>query len=156
METKVVLQDGHSYSLIPIIILAVLVIGYLLYLIISLIVKYVNNKPKKPVIVRPTVDIYQVKMKYITNLDKVKYDFDNGNTSIRETYQLMSGIIREFIESATGINVSSYSLQDIRTLNMPVLETLVSEYYAPEFARESKGDVLTSYDKTRKAIELWN
>lgn len=38
---------------------------------------------------------------------------------------------------------------------MPELYYLVAEYYAPEFARKSDGDVRASLEKTRSLIERW-
>ena len=156
METSVKLQDGFSYSLLPIIGLIIIIVATVLVVIIMEIMKAAEKKAKKKPVVKIPSDITSIRTKYLLALDKVKLDFEDGKISIRETYTLMSSIIREFIHKTTGINVKNYSLQDIRTLDMPILEQLVTEYYAPEFARESNGDVQLSYEKTRKAMEEWN
>ena len=117
METTVTLQKGFSYSVLPIIILAVLVLGIFLYVLIRYLVKYRKPKPKKkPIVVKMAPNMYQVKIKYLARLDQAKMQFDNGDISVREAYQLMSGIIREFIASSTGINVTNYSLQNLRVM----------------------------------------
>ena len=67
----------------------------------------------------------------------------------------MSRCIRGFVHAATGIRVQNYTLYNIERLNMPELYYLVAEYYAPEFARKSDGDVRTSLEKTRSLIERW-
>ena len=74
---------------------------------------------------------------------------------VRSTYQKMSEIIRDFVFEMTGIKVQNYTLSDIRQIKMPVLEELVEEYYSPEFAERSEGDVQAALDKTRKAIRHW-
>ena len=67
----------------------------------------------------------------------------------------MSMCIRKFVHAVTGIKVQNYTLGDIGGLNMPGLYNLVSEYYSPEFARKSEGDVINSLAKTRSMIEQW-
>ena len=39
---------------------------------------------------------------------------------------------------------------------MPVLTQLVTEYYEPEFARETYSDIYQSINKTRKVLQLWH
>ena len=81
--------------------------------------------------------------------------YDQGKLDVRGAYQRMSRCIRGFVHAATGIRVQNYTLYDIERLNMPELYYLVAEYYAPEFARKSDGDVRASLEKTRSLIERW-
>ena len=101
------------------------------------------------------MDINVVKNKYLSELAGIDRDFSMGKEDIRGAYQRMSQCIRQFVHAVTGIKVQNYTLQDIRRLNMPMLYALVAEYYAPEFARKSEGDVRNSLDKTRSLIERW-
>ena len=39
---------------------------------------------------------------------------------------------------------------------MPFLTELIQEYYAPEFAKQSIGDIKQAIEKTRKVVEKWN
>ena len=57
--------------------------------------------------------------------------------------------------AVTGKEVHTYTLEEVREADMPALEVLMEEYYKPEFAEHSAGDVIASIDKTKKAIETW-
>jgi len=56
----------------------------------------------------------------------------------------------------TGMDVSTYTLEEIHALGIPQLAYLVEEYYAPEFAPEHDGDVRASIEKTKRVIAQWN
>jgi len=75
--------------------------------------------------------------------------------SNREAYQSLSKLIRMFIYEMTNIKVQNYTLGDIKNINIHILYELVKEYYSPEFSRESKGDIISSIEKTRKVMEVW-
>lgn len=160
METTIQLQDPFQYSFLLLAFLSLIVFGYLIFLIVSKIVE--KAKAKKPKVVAPPpvikkpVDIGLLKSKYIAQVNNIELGLDQGAVGCRDAYQQMSMCIRSFVNEATGINVQSCTLQDIKALNMPALETLIQEYYAPEFARDSIGDAKASLEKTRRAIETWN
>ena len=97
----------------------------------------------------------RIRRKYIAELDVIGMDFENGRLDIRHAYQKMSMCIRKFVHEMTDIKVQNYTLRDIGTLGIPDLYSLVAEYYAPEFARRSEGDVRNSLARTRSAIERW-
>ena len=44
---------------------------------------------------------------------------------------------------------------DIKSVDMPILYELVSEYYDPEFSKEAYGDIKKSINRTREVIEKW-
>lgn len=156
MDTKIKLQNMFSFSLLPIIIIGSLVALYVIYLILRVVLKKVKiNKANKPVEVKP-VNIPKNKEKYIRKLETLRNDFDMGKIDIRGAYQSMSVIIRDFIYAVTGKEVQNYTLEDVKAANMPALEVLMEEYYTPEFAPLSAGDVIASIDKTKRAIETWN
>lgn len=56
---------------------------------------------------------------------------------------------------ATGIRVQNYTLSDIQTLGMPMLEQLIREFYVPEFARQVMDNPVASIEKTKRMIEIW-
>lgn len=158
MKTSVTLQEPFSYSILPIVIVGALVICYGIYLIVSALQK---QKKKKPItqIQRKTIsatDMKSIKNKYLAQLEAIKQELWKEQITTRQAYQKMSLCIRQFVYEATGIQVQNYTLQDIRQLQMPGLEALIAEYYAPEFAVISFGDSNASLEKTKRAIELWN
>ena len=156
MRTSVKLQDPFSYSLIPIIILGLLII------ILFGIWLYKRRKPKvkkaEEIVIKkaPKENLAGIKAKYLKKIDEVEKKLKEDKIKLRGAYQELSSIIRFFTFEVTGIKVQNYTLQDIESLNMPELTELIQEYYAPEFAQISKGNIEVSLAKTRKVIEKWN
>lgn len=154
MKSSVNLQDPLSYAVWPVILTGLILVLCIATLVVIKLVAAKNKKP--PVVVKkPFVDVNKLKLKYIRELDNIGRDFEAGKTDIRGAYQQMSMCIRKFVHAVTGIKVQNYTLGDIGGLNMPGLYNLVSEYYSPEFARKSEGDVINSLAKTRSMIEQW-
>lgn len=159
MDITVKLQNPFSYALWPIILLGVIVLG----IIVTLMILKLNIKPKKkpaPKNEQPqkvqTVDVNRIRMFYLMQLDELEKAFRNEKLSIREAYQNMSRIVRQFVQERTGIQADSYTLNDIKKLNIPKLEALISEFYSPEFSVKSQGDVFAALEKSRRIIEEWN
>lgn len=156
MESSVSLQDPFTYAVWPLAAAGAVVLAALIFWAVILIRKKRANAPEKPVIrVLSPDDRERIKRKYMAELDKIGSDFDSGRLDIRHAYQKMSMCIRRFVNEMTGIKVQNYTLQDIGPLGIPALYSLVAEYYAPEFARRSEGDVKNSLARTRSMIERW-
>ena len=96
-----------------------------------------------------------LKKKYIGELTCIEMDLRNQKITVRQAYQKMSICIRMFVHDVTGIKVQKYTLSEIKKVNMPQLTQLVREYYEPEFALESRTDVMGSIQRTRYVIEGW-
>ena len=158
MNTTVNMQDAFSYAKWPMIVLVsalALMFGFLLVQFIVRKLKHRKPKPA-PVVVKPEpVRIDVLKSKYLAELSRLEALFSNGGIGLREAYQSISSLIRNFVFEATGIKVQNYTLDEIKLTRMPNLEALVAEYYSPEFARMSEGDFLDSMRKTRQVIEQW-
>lgn len=156
METSVNLQNPYTYSVLPILLIAITIILITLYLLIETI----KNK-SKPIkiedvkIVEPK-NIKAIQSKYLKRLDNLRKKLELNKITIRVAYQGLSTLIRYFIFEVTDIKVQNYTLSEIETLNMPFLTELIQEYYAPEFAKQSIGDIKQAIDKTRKVVEKWN
>lgn len=152
MQTSVKLQDPFSYSIYPIfIILAILII----YTII-LFLKRKKKDNSKTILRKPVINLEKVKLKYIKKLQELEQKIDKNKISTRTAYQSTSIIIRHFVYEVTNIKVQNYTLAEIANLEMPELYELVKEYYIPEFAVQSLGDIKESIEKTRKVIEKWS
>jgi len=155
VNTKIQIQDMFSFSKLPIIIIGSIVVLYVLILILQVLIKKIKiNKANKPVVVKP-VDVPKERAKYIRELEALRARFSAEEIDIRAAYQGMSVIIRDFVFAVTGKEVHTYTLEEVREADMPALEVLMEEYYKPEFAEHSAGDVIASIDKTKKAIETW-
>ncbi len=152
MPTSLDLQDMFSYSFLPLIIFIIILI-----VILSIVLIILNRKPK-PVqqitIVRPP-NINDIKNKYLQEINNLLIAVNENKISLRLAYQKLSKLIRNFVYEVTGIKVQNCTLSDIKTLNLPILSTLVEEYYHPEFAKDSKGDIISSITKTREVVARW-
>lgn len=151
MQTGTELQAPFSYSLLPIILLFV---ALFLPLIIRLLKKYWprNNN----MIINTYTDSNMIKNKYLNMLDELDNKLDTKKISSRKAYQELSILIRSFVKEVTGIDVTTCVLSDIERMNMPIIYDLVKEYYSPEFARISIGNIRSSISKTRGVIYRWN
>lgn len=153
MHVQTDLQDMFSYSLIPtlitLIIIAIILIIYIIY----------TNKKKKVIvpIIKPIAkDVNKIKLKYLKEINDLLTKVKNNNITNRKAYQALSIIIRKFVYEMTSIRVQVCTLKDIEMLNIPILYELVSEYYHPEFAEISSGNIISSIEKTKGVIERWN
>lgn len=157
MQVSVDLQPPFSYSIYYITFCLLILLIVTIYIIVRKILSY-NKKDKVLNIIKENkiLNINEIRSKYLKKLDKVENKIDNNKISIREAYQNISSIIRHFVYEVTNIKVQKYTLNEIKKLDMPKLYELMIEYYEPEFAKNSIGDVKASIFKTRKVIEKWN
>lgn len=148
------LEEPFTYSwklviimliIIAVVIIAVLFRKFLLDKIIKLFKKVYDEK-KVP----------NLRAKYLKKLEKLLMEVENGRIDIRDAYLKLSNIIREFIEKVTGINVSTMSKKEVENKGLKPLNMLMAEYYPPEFAKYSKGDIISSIKRTMEVIRKWN
>jgi hypothetical protein len=157
MKTSVELQGPFSY-LIVWVILALLFIAAVVFSQIFFRKKLGDRiKKEKQIRIKKIADstLEGIKKKYIGELTCIEMDLRNQKITVRQAYQKMSLCIRLFVFDVTGIKVQKYSLSEIRRVNIPQLTQLVKEYYEPEFALESRMDVMSSMGRTRSVIESW-
>ena len=151
MQVLTELKSMFSYSIVPIIVLLFLII------IIIIILKLINKiKLKKQVVIPNHKELIDIKKRYLLRIQELENNLSNNSISSRKAYQSLSNLIRTFIYEATNIKVQNYTLKEINTLNMPILSDLVTEYYDPEFSVISKGNIISSINKTKGVIEKWN
>lgn len=151
MQVQTELKSMFSYSFIPILIISILMI------LTIIIYKYIKKKEiQKQVIIPSHKDLMEIKRKYLLKIQELENNFNGKKVSNRKAYQDLSSIIRTFIFEATNIKVQNYTLKEIKMINIPILYDLVSEYYDPEFSIVSKGNIISSINKTRMVIERWN
>lgn len=154
MQTSVNLEPPFSYTMGYVIIV--------LLIILAITIWWYLNKNKKQLPLNIEVreenkkNIKAIKIKYLKKLLALENKLDKNEIQIRKAYQNLSSIIRYFVHAVTGIKVQNCTLEDIKELNMPKLYDLIKEYYRPEFAEKSLGDIKASIEKTRKVIKKWN
>ena len=158
MQTTINLQEPFTYSLIPLIITIVFIIGLTIYLICSKKTKnedIVKKDNVKTIPERNKKDIPVIKNKYIQQLDEIEDRYNKKKIELRKAYQLISESIRLFVFEVTNITTQNYSLAEIKKLNIPELYELIEEYYEPEFASKTVGDFVSSINKARRVINEW-
>ena len=156
MKTKIQLQDSFSYYIWPAIVFLAIAAGIILFFAVQAAIRKRKNRADElPVIVQPA-NIYSIKPKYLARLAEILQQVNSNQITVKKAYFQVSDCIRGFIQEATGINAKSFTLQDARRMNMPVLERLMQEYYTPEFAYRSAGDINQTISNSREAIESWN
>ncbi len=156
METTVKLQELYAYSILPISIIAILVIAITIYILIEKIKKKNEIVKIEDVKIVEPKNIKSIQNKYLKRLDNLRKKLELNRITTRVAYQGLSTLIRYFIYEVTDIKVQNYTLSEIEKLNMPFLTELIQEYYAPEFAKQSIGDIKQAIEKTRKVVEKWN
>ena len=100
--------------------------------------------------------LHYTQKEYLDKIEVLKADVAAKKITSRKAYQALSGLIRNFIFEVTNVKVQNYTLQQITTLRMPHLTELIREYYNPEFAAKSNGDIMKSIEKTQGVIKKWN
>lgn len=159
MQTSINLQDPFTYSSIPLIITITLIIIFTIYFIYLRIVKskeILEEVEIKEIPEKNIKNIPVIKSKYLAQLDAIEYKYENKMIELRKAYQLISESMRLFVFEITDITTQNYSLAEIRKLNIPNLYELIEEYYEPEFASKSVGDLQNSINKARRVIKQWN
>ena len=156
MQISVKLQDMFSYSIYYIFIVFILVFAFTIYFLATRKRKTKDIEEEIVVKKAETKDLNTIKNKYIKKIENLEEKLNNKKISIRVAYQNLSSIIRYFVYEVTNIKVQNYTLREIERLKMLELSELIKEYYAPEFAKHSLGNIKESISKTRKVIEKWN
>ena len=157
MQTTISLQELFMYSVIPLILTILLIIGFTIYLLFSR--KKLDNKKKngdvKTIPDKNIKNIPAIKSKHLEQLGIIEIEYNNKKINLRKAYQLISETVRLFVFEATDITTQNYSLTEIKKLNMPKLYDLIKEYYEPEFASKTVGDLEVSINKARRIIKEW-
>lgn len=147
------LRPMFSYSLLTILFFLILIL-----LNIFFILKKDNKKEKQsiPTIVQPNIqDKESIKLKFLKEIDLLKKQLEENKLTTRKAYQRLSVIIRTFIFQMTSIKIQNYTLEEIKKINLPIITTLIEEYYDPEFSVKTEGNIIESIEKTRQVIQTW-
>lgn len=155
MQISVNLQGKFLSPIFITIIILSCILGLIIYILLKNRKKIIKEDNIKIKFVSRDI-VKEIKEKYIKELDKLESELQNGVMKQRRAYQKLSKVIRYFVFEMTNIKVQNYTLEEIEKLKMQVLYELVKEYYTPEFAKESIGDINSAIEKTRKVILKWN
>ena len=159
MPTSVKLQDMMSYSLILTIASIVLIV---LPIVIFIILKLVNFKPKKrvkkvaPAKPKKKYDPAALKRIYLEKVKEIEVRYASDLINSRQAHIDLSKVVREYCSEASGCPAGSLTLNEIEQLNKPSLYLLIKEFYEPEFAQTSDKDIRESFAKAKEVITTWN
>ena len=142
----------HYEIIIPILILVIIFFMYIFFHKL----KTKNKKHVSKITITKPKDLISIQNKYLNLINDLSNKYQNKQISSRHAFQSLSVLIRKFIYEVTNINVDTLTLKDIDPIEMPILYELVSDYYDPEFASISKGNIIKAIEKTRKVIEKWH
>ena len=108
----------------------------------------------------------EVQTRYLLALDRLESEWrQTGEKDKREIHLRISGLVREFVFEATGVETMHQTLSEIRRIdperlggsaNLVRLEDVVRRCYGPEFAPRSRMETLVTFTKTRRMISRWN
>ena len=149
MQDPVKLQEPFTYNSTIIFVLIILIIG----LIVAFFYKKKDHSNQVKLVHYP--NLLTIKNKCLQELDALLYKVSNNNIDNREAYYELSKIIRNYVYSATNINVLALSKDEIDNYKIPYLKELMEEYYSPEFSLSNKGNILDSIKKTKEVVNKW-
>jgi len=157
MESSVELQAPMAFLQIWAWLAAILIIGAVFLQIFFRVRRArAGQVPRKIRIRKPPAKMLpEIKERYLRELFDVEGALGREEITVRQAFQTLSAIIRNFVFEVTGIRVQNYTLYEIRQLNMPRLTKLIEEYYAPEFARSTRMKGFASIKRTRGVITRW-
>lgn len=160
MQTDVELQNPFSYSfLLTAILIGLAVLPVIIYLIVRLIHFKPAKKPAKPkpapVYAKP--NLKTLKQMALAEINRIAAQHDAGEISDREAYVKLSMAVRDFVNRAEENNVSNMTLEEIKKLNLPKLESLIEQFYRPEFSYEGpENNIRRAFEDARTVVSEWN
>ena len=158
MQTSVDLQDPFSYSILPIIlVVAAAVILSAVLVAVKLIQRRLNGqmKPKEKVKVIKVRHPEVIRKDYLARIDKIEQDYTSGKTNVRITHQELSACVRLFVHEMTGINVHTFSLNELKAHGIDKLSGLIEQFYAPEFDLRTDKETMDSIRDAREVVTSW-
>ena len=164
MQISVTLQEPMQYSLFPVVLLTVLLIGCIgVWCYVWRKKHPAKNKKTDTAEALQNEEIpfqtesqkQALKKKYLQYLDEVERKLQNGEITQRKAYQKTSRLIRQFVYGMTGKKVQYYTLQEIKREHFTELAKLMEEYEIPEFSMLETGNFKISVEKTKRVIETW-
>ena len=163
MDTTVTLQPPFEYYWWLILVGIVFLAGAIVLFLMAINRLSATRQPKKkktaPVIKRPDQrNLTMIKDKYTKQIQALLTSYQRKQITKRDGYQRLSLLIRGFVTDATGINVENYTKTEIKGFNIKSLDSLMDEYYIPEFGEKERSrnrEFGVSCNKTIKVIKTW-
>ncbi|SDW47885.1 hypothetical protein SAMN04487912_10367 [Arthrobacter sp. cf158] len=112
---------------------------------------------KVPVNHRTTVlDLNALQTACLTHIEATLEDVDAGRLPGRAAHQRLSFLVRNFAAAATGLPVTSMTLEELRHHGLDHLATGIATIYPNEFAPVPIQSVRRSAETARQVVLEWN
>lgn len=109
---------------------------------------------RQQAVARPTLDA--LRSTCLTAIDATASDAYAGRLPERDAHQRLSFLVREFAGSATGLPITSMTLEELRRHGMADLATGIARIYPNEFAPLPVQTVSQSAAAARQVVLEWN
>lgn len=137
-------------------------LGILLVLLIGSWYAWILLSTRKKAPVRQDAPVRQVpnldtlRAACLTAIDATAADADAGRLPQRDAHQRLSFLVREFAGAATGLPLTSMTLEDLHRHDLKQLATGIAGIYPNEFAPQPVDSVRQSAEAARQVVRAWN
>ncbi|WP_159702896.1 hypothetical protein [Arthrobacter sp. 18067] len=104
----------------------------------------------------PQLDLDALRSACLTAINATAEDADAGRMPVRDAHQRLSFLVREFAGAATGLPVTSMTLEDLRRQGLEDLAEGIAGIYPNEFSRVPIHPVGHSAEAARQVVIGWN
>nr|WP_306422503.1 hypothetical protein [Paenarthrobacter aurescens] len=101
-------------------------------------------------------DVETLRAGCLAAIDATASDVDAGRLPERDAHQRLSFLVREFAGAATGLPVTSMTLDELRLNGFDSLAEGIAGMYPNEFAPSPAQPVQRSADIARQVVQAWN
>ncbi|AFR29403.1 hypothetical protein [Arthrobacter sp. Rue61a] len=106
--------------------------------------------------VRSAQDLETLRTTCLTAINATTVDADAGRLPERDAHQRLSFLVREFVGAATGLPVTSMTLEDLQHHHLRELAAGIAGIYPNEFAATPVHSVRQSAEAARQVVSSWN
>lgn len=110
-----------------------------------------RTRPPKPL---PGLD--SLRATCLAAIDSTANDSDAGRLPQRDAHQRLSFLVREFAEAASGLSMTSMTLEELRHQGYDELAAGIAGLYPNEFALVPVQSVQHSAEAARQVVRAWN
>jgi len=114
----------------------------------------VHEDPARQVAEAP--DLETLRAACLAAINTTALDADAGRLPERDAHQRLSFLVREFAGAATGLPVTSMTLDDLHRHDLKELAAVMAGIYPNEFAPLPVHTVRQSAETARQVVLAWN
>ena len=101
-------------------------------------------------------DVETLRFHCLAAIEATAMDADAGRVPERDAHQRLSFLVREFAGAATGLPVTSMTLEELRHAGFDDLAEGIAGIYPSEFSALNVRPVQHSADIARQVVRSWN